>query len=57
MTSHKESEAMNLMIHLEEKTNTACCIAFCKDTADPETMKTAAGLLGIFLSSTDPNIR
>ena len=28
-----------------------------KDTADPETMKTAAGLLGIFLSSTDPNIR
>lgn len=37
-------EAMNLMIHLE-------------DTADPETMKTAAGLLGIFLSSTDPNIR
>ncbi|CAE7435900.1 ALPHA-ADR [Symbiodinium sp. CCMP2592] len=37
-------EAMNLMIHLE-------------DTADPETTKTAAGLLGIFLSSTDPNIR
>ncbi|CAJ1389935.1 unnamed protein product [Effrenium voratum] len=37
-------EAMNLMIHLE-------------DTADPETMRTAAGLLGIFLSSTDPNIR
>eukprot|EP00931_Biecheleriopsis_adriatica_P053406 TRINITY_DN31241_c0_g1_i1.p1 TRINITY_DN31241_c0_g1~~TRINITY_DN31241_c0_g1_i1.p1 ORF type:complete len:1000 (+),score=222.72 TRINITY_DN31241_c0_g1_i1:190-3189(+) len=37
-------EAMNLMIHLEE-------------AADGETTRTAAGLLGTFLSSTDPNIR
>eukprot|EP00927_Polykrikos_kofoidii_P066103 TRINITY_DN61764_c0_g1_i1.p1 TRINITY_DN61764_c0_g1~~TRINITY_DN61764_c0_g1_i1.p1 ORF type:complete len:1014 (+),score=195.45 TRINITY_DN61764_c0_g1_i1:148-3189(+) len=37
-------EAMNLMIHLE-------------DRCDLETIRTAAGLLGAFISSTDPNIR
>mmetsp|Transcript_35625 Transcript_35625/g.111112 ORF Transcript_35625/g.111112 Transcript_35625/m.111112 type:complete len:1029 (+) Transcript_35625:63-3149(+) len=37
-------EAMNLMIHLE-------------DRCDPETTRSAAGLLGAFISSTDPNIR
>jgi len=37
-------EAMNLMIHLE-------------DRANPETMRTASGLLGAFLSSPDANIR
>lgn len=37
-------EAMNLMIHLE-------------DRCDPDTTRTAAGLLGAFISSTDPNIR
>jgi len=37
-------EAMNLMIHLE-------------DSCDPETTRTAAGLLGAFISSTDANIR
>merc|ERR550532_470321 len=37
-------EAMNLMIHLEEQ-------------CDPDTTRTAAGLLGAFISSTDPNIR
>jgi len=37
-------EAMNLMIHLED-----CC--------DPETTRTASGLLGAFISSTDANIR
>eukprot|EP00929_Paragymnodinium_shiwhaense_P095003 TRINITY_DN5592_c0_g1_i1.p1 TRINITY_DN5592_c0_g1~~TRINITY_DN5592_c0_g1_i1.p1 ORF type:complete len:1029 (+),score=310.58 TRINITY_DN5592_c0_g1_i1:263-3349(+) len=37
-------EAMNLMIHLE-------------DRCDMETLRTAAGLLGAFISSTDPNIR
>mmetsp|Transcript_8755 Transcript_8755/g.27024 ORF Transcript_8755/g.27024 Transcript_8755/m.27024 type:complete len:1015 (+) Transcript_8755:176-3220(+) len=37
-------EAMNLMIHLEER-------------CDPETTRTAAGLLGSFISSTDANIR
>mmetsp|Transcript_69361 Transcript_69361/g.166304 ORF Transcript_69361/g.166304 Transcript_69361/m.166304 type:complete len:962 (-) Transcript_69361:125-3010(-) len=37
-------EAMNLMIHLEDK---------CK----PDTTKTAAGLLGSFISSADANIR
>jgi AP-2 complex subunit alpha len=37
-------EAMNLMIHLE-------------DRADQETTRTAASLLGAFISSTDPNIR
>jgi len=37
-------EAMNLMIHLEDK---------CK----PDTTKTAAGLLGAFISSADANIR
>lgn len=37
-------EAMNLMIHLE-------------DRCDPETTRTASGLLGAFISSTDPNIR
>jgi len=37
-------EAMNLMIHLE-------------DRCDPDTTRTAAGLLGSFISSTDPNIR
>jgi len=37
-------EAMNLMIHLE-------------GVADPETTRTAAGLLGTFVSSHDPNIR
>lgn len=37
-------EAMNLMIHLE-------------DGCDPETTRTASGLLGGFISSTDANIR
>lgn len=37
-------EAMNLMIHLED----ACYV---------ETTRTAAGLLGAFISSSDPNIR
>lgn len=37
-------EAMNLMIHLE-------------DRCDPETTRMAAGLLGGFISSSDPNIR
>lgn len=37
-------EAMNLMIHLE-------------DRCDPETTRTASGLLGAFISSTDANIR
>eukprot|EP00928_Gymnodinium_smaydae_P096151 TRINITY_DN8435_c0_g4_i1.p1 TRINITY_DN8435_c0_g4~~TRINITY_DN8435_c0_g4_i1.p1 ORF type:complete len:1022 (+),score=242.96 TRINITY_DN8435_c0_g4_i1:348-3413(+) len=37
-------EAMNLMIHLE-------------DRCDSETTRTAASLLGAFISSTDPNIR
>lgn len=37
-------ESMNLMIHLE-------------DRCDPETTRTASGLLGAFISSTDANIR
>lgn len=37
-------EAMNLMIELGER-------------CDPETLRTSAGLLGAFVSSTDPNIR
>mmetsp|Transcript_70491 Transcript_70491/g.204298 ORF Transcript_70491/g.204298 Transcript_70491/m.204298 type:complete len:1018 (-) Transcript_70491:23-3076(-) len=37
-------EAMNLMIELGER-------------CDPNTLRTAAGLLGAFVSSTDPNIR
>lgn len=37
-------EGMNLMIHLE-------------DRCDPESTRTAAALLGSFISSTDPNIR
>lgn len=37
-------EAMNLMIHLE-------------DRCDPETTRTASGLLGAFIGSTDANIR
>eukprot|EP00401_Gymnodinium_catenatum_P024410 CAMPEP_0117477656 /NCGR_PEP_ID=MMETSP0784-20121206/10936_1 /TAXON_ID=39447 /ORGANISM="" /LENGTH=852 /DNA_ID=CAMNT_0005271967 /DNA_START=145 /DNA_END=2699 /DNA_ORIENTATION=+ len=37
-------EAMSLVIHLE-------------DRCDAETTRTAAGLLGAFISSTDPNIR
>jgi len=37
-------EAMNLMIHLE-------------DSCDPESTRTASGLLGAFISSTDANIR
>jgi len=37
-------EAMNLMIHMEDRT-------------DIETNRTAAALLGTFVSSTDPNIR
>lgn len=37
-------EAMNLMIELG-------------DRCDPDTLRTSAGLLGAFISSTDPNIR